>query len=184
MPKYNFRAWINADKRMVKVSSINFDSDSITAKHALYDYLERYEIGNAILMQSTGLYDSTKFDELTPEEQRDFIKDHYSKELWRGREIYEGDIVEDDSKTMVKLPELDRAKSHPEEYARRIGIVKFGLHDIPANDPFDSARAWGFYIFGKTFSNTLADYCFPNHRYSLKVVGNIYANEELAKGVE
>jgi len=44
------------------------------------------------LMQATGIYDATKFKNLTPEEQAEWLKYH-SKESWGGFEIYEGDVT-------------------------------------------------------------------------------------------
>jgi len=54
--------------------------------------------------QFTGLYDNTKFEELTDEEQDKFLTDkdgrtyrfknkEEAKEAWKGKKIYEGDII-------------------------------------------------------------------------------------------
>lgn len=45
------------------------------------------------LMQYTGLKDSTQFNELTKEEQEDWLKGN-KQEDWKGKEIFEGDIVD------------------------------------------------------------------------------------------
>lgn len=42
--------------------------------------------------QFTGLYDSTKFEDLPEHKQQEWLKNH-SKEEWKGVEVYEGDIV-------------------------------------------------------------------------------------------
>lgn len=52
---------------------------------------EKYK--NIIIpMQSTGIFDSTKFKNLPPETQEKWLKYH-KKEDWQGIEIYEGDIT-------------------------------------------------------------------------------------------
>lgn len=40
----------------------------------------------------TGLYDSTKWEELTESEQMEWLKTHTSNE-WKGKRIFEGDVV-------------------------------------------------------------------------------------------
>lgn len=47
----------------------------------------------AIVMQFTGLYDSTKWAQLTKKGQQDWIDDGNTRENWPGREIYDGDIL-------------------------------------------------------------------------------------------
>lgn len=44
------------------------------------------------LMQATGIFDATKFKELEPEIQEEWLKEH-TKDEWPGFEIYEGDII-------------------------------------------------------------------------------------------
>ena len=45
-----------------------------------------------IPMQATGIYDATKFKDLSPIEQEKWLKNH-TKDQWPGYEIYEGDIT-------------------------------------------------------------------------------------------
>jgi hypothetical protein len=45
------------------------------------------------LMQYTGLKDNTKWEDLSTQEQADWINRGKLPEEWHGREIYEGDIV-------------------------------------------------------------------------------------------
>lgn len=44
------------------------------------------------LMQSTGVYDSTKFKELSPIKQQQWLSEHKEKD-WSGIEIFEGDVT-------------------------------------------------------------------------------------------
>jgi hypothetical protein len=46
-----------------------------------------------IVMQYTGLHDSTKWEQLTPEEQKAWLDKSKTKEEWPGKMIFEGDIV-------------------------------------------------------------------------------------------
>ena len=54
---------------------------------------EFYEFEDIILMQSTGLHDSTKFEDLSEEEQEEWLESGKTADEWQGREIFEGDIL-------------------------------------------------------------------------------------------
>lgn len=45
------------------------------------------------LMQSTGVYDSTKFKDLSPVLQQEWLQEHKAED-WPGIEIFEGDVTE------------------------------------------------------------------------------------------
>lgn len=47
-----------------------------------------------IIEQYTGLKDSTTWEDLTNEEREKWLSDGNKKEDWKGKEIYEGDILE------------------------------------------------------------------------------------------
>lgn len=49
----------------------------------------------SIWMQSTGLLDSTKWEDLTAEEQKVWLDSGKKKEEWKGKEIFQSDIVKD-----------------------------------------------------------------------------------------
>lgn len=51
-----------------------------------------YDIRPETLTQFTGLFDGTKFDDLTIVEQKNWLKNN-KQEDWKGKEIYEGDVV-------------------------------------------------------------------------------------------
>ena len=44
-------------------------------------------------MQSTGVYDSTKFKDLSPVLQQEWLQEHKAED-WPGIEIFEGDVTE------------------------------------------------------------------------------------------
>ena len=45
-------------------------------------------------MQFTGLYDNTKFKDLSEEEQKEWLESGKTADEWQGRDVFEGDIVE------------------------------------------------------------------------------------------
>src|SRR5690554_2237775 len=65
-----------------------------------------------------------------------------------GREIYEGDIVVDNSNLATVAESHVFWEKGLETPPKRIGVVRFGRHDVTANDPFCGGEAWGFYIDG------------------------------------
>ena len=46
-----------------------------------------------VLEQFTGLHDATKWEDLTDAERDEWIKSGHTKEDWKGRRIFEGDIL-------------------------------------------------------------------------------------------
>lgn len=96
MREIKFRAW---NKRQNKMVYANLNQAMNTL---FYSWIDTENI-----MQYTGLRDSTKWEQLTKEEKQQFYNEHRSedgetikyqhiddvKRLWKGKEIYEGDIV-------------------------------------------------------------------------------------------
>lgn len=60
--------------------------------NTIHDNLRAYCVDPGTLKQFTGIYDCTKFSEAPKEEQLDWLKFHTIEE-WKGRRIFEGDIV-------------------------------------------------------------------------------------------
>lgn len=89
-----------------------------------------------------------------------------------GKKIFEGDIVQDG--------DLDlRLMSDKREGTRTgRGVVKYGIHEVPSDDPFCWGEAIGFYIDGETLYPTPARY----HQCDIEVIGNIHDNPELMEG--
>ena len=87
MREIKFRAWLKETKEMIPVYQIDFNNGIINSESAWRTESEY------ILEQFTGLHDSTTWEELTEQERKDWTgKGNFPSE-WKGREIYEGDVV-------------------------------------------------------------------------------------------
>ena len=69
------------------------------------------------------------------------------------------------------------------EKKNHIGVVKFGEHSVPSDDPFEWGEAYGFFIDGEVLTPAISKYGHY-HDYDLEVIGNIHDNPELLKGSE
>lgn len=85
MRKIKYRFY---DKRVNKMYYPNPAQISVFIEASQND---KYK-GIIIPMQATGVYDATKFKNLSPEEKEKWLKNN-TKESWPGIEIYEGDIT-------------------------------------------------------------------------------------------
>ena len=83
-----FRAFLKDINEIVDVEIIFFELCIVKLTNN-----EFYQFEDIILMQSTGLHDSTKFENLSEEEQEEWLESGKSADEWQGREIFEGDIV-------------------------------------------------------------------------------------------
>lgn len=90
MPK--FKAFCKRHKCIEEVFQITYLGDNDIKVEA--ECLGGYVGSDFIIMQSTGLYDSTKFEDLSEEEQKEWLESGKTADEWQGREIFEGDIVE------------------------------------------------------------------------------------------
>jgi uncharacterized phage protein (TIGR01671 family) len=105
-------------------------------------------------MQYTGLKDSTQFNELTKEEQEDWLKGN-KQEDWKGKEIFEGDIIQDINDNNLLRYGEDNNLTPVEFYNGSFGIsVIFDGAFVPL-------------------------YPYDVDGFKFKVVGNIYQNSEL-----
>ena len=88
-----------------------------------------------------------------------------------GKKIFEGDIVTENSGDMRLLCDINEKKGH-------IGVVKFGEHSVPSDDPFCWGEAYGFFVDGEVFTPAISSYGHY-YDYDLEVIGNIYDNKEI-----
>ncbi len=102
----------------------------------------------------------------------DTVGQYTGMEDTNGKKIFEGDIVQDE--------DLDVRLMNDERDGARTGrgVIKYGIHSVPSDDPFCWGEALGFYIDGETLYPTLAQY----HPYCIQVIGNIHDNPELMEG--
>ena len=166
----------------------------ITSSESLcYDQaLEYYAISEKTVGQFTGLYDSTKWEDLTDAEKLDFYKQHYIgedgmsvrfqhiddvKHLWKGKKIFEGDILSVLVNEMAYPEEgsfeedvLGRRKMPTGNKVRTVWSVEYRTRNSTGNT---------FYVFGKDrrFSHILTGNTVYNA--NAKVIGNIHDNPEL-----
>ena len=81
-----FRASIIGLEKLIEVNKINFSNSGDI-------YINNYPGQDFYLMQSTGLHDNTKFEDLSEEEQEEWLESGKTADEWHGREIFEGDIL-------------------------------------------------------------------------------------------
>jgi len=89
-----FRAY---DKIMKRYKPFDGEHDTmLISRDGKVDY---YNLQNGsgfdeyVLEQFTGLHDATKWEDLTDAERDEWIKAGHKKEDWKGRRIFDGDIV-------------------------------------------------------------------------------------------
>ena len=83
-----FRAFLKDTNQVLDVEIIFFELCIVKLTND-----EFYQFEDIILMQSTGLHDNTKFEDLSEEEQEEWLESGKTPDEWQGREIFEGDIV-------------------------------------------------------------------------------------------
>ena len=86
MPK--FKAFLKDTNQVLDIEIIFFELGIVKLTNNKF-----YEFDDIILMQSTGLHDSTKFEDLSEEEQEEWLESGKTADEWQGREIFEWDIL-------------------------------------------------------------------------------------------
>lgn len=105
-----------------------------------------------------------------------------------GTRIFEGDVVKDITPLYKGLTPGVREELLKERAKKRgIAVVKFGYHDVKADDPYCTGRAYGVYFEGDMELTTPAQYYGygdwqESEDYRFEVIGNIWDNPELLKG--
>lgn len=130
-----------------------------------------YEIIRETVGQFTGVYDSTKWDELTKEEKSKFLYPKSGKRRkksdWKGKPIFEGDIVR---------------YEFIEEYVL-CSVVKFGEYEQDGSDgEYLPTKCIGFYV--EVINFDCLDDCFYYMKTqnilevasACKVIGTVYDN--------
>ena len=96
MRTIKFRGKRKDNGEWIKGDLIHYDFNNILITdqyQRIWDIEERgLKVIPETIGQFTGLYDSTKFEELTEQEQKEWLK-HHAREEWDGKPIYEKDIV-------------------------------------------------------------------------------------------
>ena len=103
--------------------------------------------------QFTGLYDSTKWEQLTEYERDEFVRKGGMPSEWKGKKIFEGDIVR-----------ITDDFGNTDFCDGGIGSIEF---------------CNGFWYVGGQVHNGLYDL---SNCYYVEVIGNIHDNPELLKG--
>lgn len=131
-----------------------FGNDNIVIHHAECEgeTCNYIDIVSKTVGQFTGMFDSTKWEQLTEEEQLDWLKNHTIDE-WNGKEIFEGDIVDCWSEGI-------NAQGAVQQRIDGLWII------YPA---WQNQQFWGL------CPNR-------NGSTSVKIIGNIHDNSELLKG--
>lgn len=132
-------------------------------------YKNDYSVNKETVGQYTGLHDSTKWDELTAEEQDQWLNRHTADE-WNGKPIFEGDIIK------FECPNMEGFDLYVTEGVFSFtGVVTYDNFLFCADRPnehggFDSVSLWDM--------SAKVDY----HDAKIKVIGNIHDNPELLGG--
>ena len=90
-----FRVWDKKRSEMINLIAINFHKyipmDDLICSCNDGPITRNFQ--DVVLMQSTGLHDSTKFEDLSEEEQKEWLESGKTADEWQGREIFEGDLI-------------------------------------------------------------------------------------------
>ena len=141
------------DNREWVVGDVHKNEDFSKAHiHPVGERVRSFDVIPETVGQFTGMFDSTKWEQLTKEEQLDWLKNHTIDE-WNGRMIFEGDIVDCWSEGI-------NAQGAVQQRIDGLWII------YPA---WQNQQFWGL------CPNR-------NGSTSVKIIGNVYDNPELSKG--
>ncbi len=160
--KIKFRAWDKRRELMAPLGSLESWFMAMMGS-TLEPELVPLFMEDHIIMQYTGLKDSTKWEQLTEVEQKEWLNRGETKETWNGKEIYEGDIVK-----------------HPPGSLTKIGVVKHGFEQDWGQTGFivESIDLMEDYLHKGKY-HTSVDTLTLQRNGDYEVIGNIYSNPEL-----
>lgn len=163
-----FRAWDKIENEMLHVSALYLEKGVSTFGIGFLDeHNDFHRIEDIVLEQFTGLHDSTKWEDLTEQERTEWTRNGNFPSQWAGREIYEGDILNEkhDKRAPGGGHICGTAGFHPEnallvEWSKEKAkfTVDCGARGLAKE--LSWKRQWG----------------------GLEVIGNIHQNPELFKG--
>ncbi len=177
------------------LQTINSDGNF---EHTYFEYnpktqeLERLSTCQIKEVRCTGLKDNTKWDNLSQKEKQDFYNEvcsenretikyknvEYVKHLWKGKLIYEGDIV----KAVQVIPtELIGKYTFEDD----LFIVEYynDFYGFRFKED-DCNYYYHIHDFAKFCTNEEADKGYLNEYKDIEIIGNIYENPELLKGLK
>lgn len=178
MKEIKIKAWDKIQKKMY----MDFDSLTHDGRRMIQNYFDKGQMfiinvgpgGDCYdlkILQYTGLKDNTKWEQLSKEEKKKFYNENCSedgrtikyqeiddvKHLWKGKEIYEGDIVR-----FLDAYDCSSESGFDFEEFENTGVVKYNTNE------------YCFYVDGDIDSAEREDIL-----HSCEVIGNIYENPEL-----
>ena len=165
-----YRAFHKPTNKMFNVGMLDFLYETVYeyTSHGLSssDAVELYDFNECELMQSTGLKDSTQFQKLTKEEQENWLKSN-KQEDWRGKEIFEGDII--------VIPNI--YPFYHENKLNYVGVVEFIYSQWEYVLKCVNPKKRGI---SNGINNILNDAGYEENTLThYKILGNIHQNPEL-----
>lgn len=156
MREIKFRGWNKKTKTYVDLKKITpLALDSTLEQDGLFLPFSDH----IILEQFTGLHDGTEWEQLTEGERAKWTRDGNFPSEWKGKEIYEGDVVEADNGVNPIV----------------VGGVQMGKHN----------GAWCLWVERDNIRTPLLNYIHDTLSMvadtGLTKLGNIHANPELLK---
>jgi hypothetical protein len=158
--EHKYRYWDNGLKRMI------YDTDlcSNPSHYSLLSDNQRFEP-----LECTGVKDTTRWSELTKQEQEDCLLNNRSKYNWRGKEIYEKDLIKD-SKGLIS------------EVVFKDGVFGFWSVDTYY---IKGLRRRDFYfmplVVDRAFNSSFMKKLKNEEKLVIKIVGNSYENLDLVQ---
>ena len=140
-----------------------------------------YEVDPETVGQYTGLTDNTKWEQLTKEEQSNWLKFHTVDE-WNGKMIFEGDIVRQifEKNNIIVSSDWENDE-YGDLYGEDVGeVVIIPSKGVCIKNPIIHREVNGDVTEHKQPTKMYKNVCSRR----CEVIGNIHDNPELLKGVD